>query len=99
MKIRARGWIFPAIFLLTVFDAVATWYGVSCGFIGEGNGIARAMFEISIPGTCAIMVVWTGALLWFIAKKTYRWIPYAMMVVLAAKVYIAALHLTWLTKL
>ena len=96
---KKRAWAFLAIFLLTIFDAISTWYGVSRGFIGEGNGIARAMFEISIPGTCVIMVVWTGALLWFIYKKTFKWIPYALRVVLAAKMYIAALHLTWLTKL
>ena len=87
------------IFVLTIFDGISTWYGVSYGFIEEGNGIARSLFSISIPGTCAIMVLWTGALLWFISKKPYKWIPYAMLVVFAAKVYIAALHLAWLTKL
>lgn len=86
-------------FALTIFDAWATWFGVSSGYIQEGNVIARTLFGFSIPWTCAIIVVWTGALLWFISRQKHRWIPYAMLVVLAAKTYIAALHLAWLTKL
>jgi hypothetical protein len=87
--------VYITIFLLTMFDAIATWYGVTMGYITEGNAIIRALFEISIPGTCLMVVVVTGALLYWISTKKYRWITYAMGV-LAIKILIAALHVAWI---
>jgi hypothetical protein len=96
MKLKATV-IFPIVFALTVFDALATWYGVSNGYIQEGNGIMRELFAISIPLTCMLVVVITGSLLYWISTKSYKWIKYAMLPVLAIKIWIAVLHITWLT--
>jgi hypothetical protein len=91
--------VYISVFLLTVFDAIATWYGVTMGYITEGNAMIRQLFEISIPGTCLMVVIVTGALLYWISTHKYRWIPYAMMGVLAIKLLIAALHVAWISYL
>lgn len=91
--------VYISVFILTVFDAIATWYGVTMGYITEGNALVRALFELSIPGTCLMVVVVTGLLLYWISTHKYRWIPYAMMGVLAVKILIAALHVAWISYL
>ena len=55
--------IYLAIMSLTVFDAWATWLGVTRYGIEEGNALARLMFEWSIPGTCVLAVLLTGSML------------------------------------
>ena len=93
--------IYIAIWLLTVFDAAATWLGVTRYGIGEGNPVMAWLFGWSVPGTCALVVVLIGALLLFVRKHAdrYRWIGWALIGVLAVKIGIAGLHVVWLTMI
>lgn len=93
--------IYLAIMALTVFDAWATWLGVTRYGIEEGNALARLMFEWSIPGTCVLAVLLTGSMLLVIRHYAdqYRWIGWAVAVVLVAKIAVAGLHTVWLVMI
>ena len=90
--------IYLAIWLLTVFDATATYIGVTRYGLGEGNPVALWLFGWSIPGTCILAVALTGVALWVIRKHAhrYRWIGWAVVGILAVKIGIAGLHMAWI---
>ena len=93
--------IYLAIMLLTIFDATATYIGVTRFGIEEGNPLARALFAWSIPGTCILAVVLTGAALMVVRRyaSKFRWIGWAVIGVLAVKIAIAGLHTVWLSMI
>lgn len=90
--------VYALIFVLTVFDVVCTYIGVSNGYIEEGNWLMAKLFEINVLGTCIFVVLVTGLLIMFVRKKAkeFRWIQFAVLGVLAVKIVIASLHVVWL---
>lgn len=88
-----------AIAILTLIDIACTYYGITSGYIAEGNPIASMLFGWSPIGTCLIVAALVGLLLYVIAKqyKRYRWIRYAMLGVLAVKIGIVGLHMIWIS--
>lgn len=95
--------IYFVILTLTIFDAWATWLGVTQYGIEEGNALARMLFSWSVPLTCIIAVIFTAIMLSvikFVQDRTKRkWICAAVWGLLTIKVVIAILHISWLTLL
>ena len=87
-----------SIIALSLFDVISTGIGVSSGHIAEGNPIASFMFGWSILGTCLIMAAITTGLTLLVFRyiNRYRWVVYAMSVVLFAKIVVAYMHMTWI---
>lgn len=87
------------IAILTLIDIVCTYYGITSGYITEGNPIASALFGWSVVGTCLIVAALVGLLLWIVSRYVNRfaWIRYALAGVLAVKVGIVAMHMVWIS--
>lgn len=90
--------IYLAIWLLTIFDAIATCVGVTMFGLEEGNPLMLAMFGWSVSGTCILAVVLTGAALLLVRRygHQYRWIGYAVTGVLVLKIIVAVMHVVWM---
>lgn len=90
-----------AIAILSAIDIICTGYGVSNGFISEGNPIVAYLFNWSVWGTCAIIAVLVGLLLWFISrhKDQYRWLRYALAGVTLVKAIVVAIHAVWIISI
>ena len=89
---------YAIIMILTVFDAWATWLGVTRYGIEEGNPFMRWLFTWSVPGACILAVIVTALMLVVVRhySKQYRWIGYALVGIVAVKVAVAGLHVAWL---
>lgn len=86
------------ISILALFEVVCTGIGVSAGYIAEGNPLVARLFDLSIVGTCAGVLLLVGMLLWLIAAHAnkYAWITYALCFVLFFKVAVALRHVYWI---
>lgn len=93
--------IYIAIWLLTLFDAAATYIGVTRFGLPEGNPFMLWLFGWSIPGACILAVIVTTAMLFVVRRYRphYRWIGWALIGVLAIKIAVAGLHVVWIAMI
>jgi hypothetical protein len=89
--------IYLFVFLLTIFDAICTAFGISHGYITEGNPVVSWFMDKSVWGTCIGAIVIVGLILYWISQQDYKWIRYAMIPVLIVKIGIAGMHIYWMS--
>jgi hypothetical protein len=93
-------WIYIAIFILTIADALFTTLGVKDGFIEEANPLLQSVFHASPELSALLIVVGVGLILLLIYKVQHRirWINYGLGAMLAVKLYILGLHFNWISQ-
>lgn len=91
--------LIAGIAILSAFDIVATGVGVSLGYIQEGNPLMAGLFERSLAGSLVLVAAIVGVALWLVSTQIerFRWIRYAMAIVLMIKLGVAGLHLAWIS--
>lgn len=92
--------LFWAIFIATIIDAVSTAAGIQMGFIEEANPIMYKAMAFHPALSALLIIVLVGAVLYGIYKvrSKIRWLPIAMSFVLIVKIFIAGLHVYWISQ-
>lgn len=92
--------LFIIIFLLTIADAVCTAVGVSHGVINEGNVLMQtAMTSYPVLTAVAVCLIIGGILyLMWRVRKRIKWMPRALIGILAVKIGILGMHGYWIAN-
>lgn len=91
-------WTYIVIYFLTVFDSSATYSGIKCGFISEANPLMELLISRFHFNSYAVTLAGLAIALFFIyrVRAKVKWIPEAMLLVLAVKVSVMLMHLYWI---
>lgn len=95
-----KKWIYIAIFILTIGDALFTTLGVKEGVIEEANPLLQNIFHASPECAASMIVLGVGLFLLLIYKYQYRipWIKYALVGLFFVKVGVLGLHFNWMAQ-
>lgn len=101
MKIKCGTKAVIAIIIMTIFDYIATIYGVLGGYASEANPLASLLFGWSFIGGLVIMGIISATGIAFLAKyiNKSRWLFSASMFVVGLKTAITYFHLYWILSL
>ena len=93
--------LFIAIYILTILDAISTITGVQLKLVEEANPFVQAVMTNQPILTGIVVCLAIGAVLYGIYRVRHkiRWLAYAMGGVLAVKIGIMALHISWITQI
>ena len=81
--------------ILSIIDIVATYLGISIGFIKEGNPVLQVYHKDPLLVSLVILIYLVVAL-YFISRVKRTWIKYVMNVVVFVKLCVVALHANWI---
>lgn len=91
---------FKILYLLIVFDGVATYYGLSLEVITEANPVMAAAFEFNPLLTLILKLVlsvfFINYIYYCISEKNIRWPIKVMPVLILIHGVVAVMHLYWL---
>lgn len=91
---------FKVLYLLIIFDGVATYYGLSLKVIMEANPIMAAAFEfnplLTLIFKLVLSVFFLNYIHYCISEKNIRWPLKVMPLLLLIHGVVAALHLYWI---
>jgi len=95
-----KAWIYVAIFIMTIADAIFTTLGVKDGVIEEANPLLQQLFHASPELAAVLVVLGVGLLLLLVYKVQHkiRWIGYGLGVMFAVKLWILLLHFNWIAQ-
>lgn len=87
--------------LLSVFDAVCTAAGVSSGNVVEKNQLFSSAVMAAPWVSCSLVCAVVCALLWLIYKlgSKYKWVKYALVVVLFERITIVVMHIVGIVNI
>ncbi len=88
------------IFALTVIDVAFTVMGLKLQLIEEANPLLRSVMACRPVWGGIALCIMVGGALYFIyrVRNRVRWLKYVMPEVLAAKLYVLWLHISWITE-
>ena len=94
-------WIYIAIFVLTICDAIFTTLGVKAGFIEEANPLIQFTFHATPEAAGAGIIVFVGAMLLLIYhyRQRIRWINYGLAAMAIVKLGVLGLHASWVSQI
>ncbi|NJD01614.1 MAG: hypothetical protein FIA99_03205 [Ruminiclostridium sp.] len=93
--------IFIIIYVLTVIDFVFTYAGLQYGFISEANPFMAFLLPKFKLLTFAGVLAGVASALYFIyrVRARVKWLPGAMVLILAVKASVILLHLQWILNI
>lgn len=88
------------IFILSVFDIGLSYWGIKAGFIEEMNPLLRYLLHTYPEITSLMVFLIISMSLYFIYKEGYqfRYINIGLVLMLAVKIFIMALHVGWIIQ-
>ena len=88
--------IYIFIFILTLFDAAISVWGVTTNRMEEGNPLLVDFMNNNALLTGIAVIIIVGLLLLFISKYRFKWMKYAIMSILCVKIFVMYLHTIWM---